>query len=231
MEDRLQLEASWKQRLASVFDLPELHALRAFLQSERSAGHKVYPPMHDVFNAFTATPFDKVKVVILGQDPYHGFGQAHGLSFSVRPGVAIPPSLHNIYKELQTDLGIAPVKHGYLQSWAERGVLLLNAVLTVRANTPDSHKERGWEWVTDTAVSALNAEREGLVFLLWGRNARVKAARLDRQKHLVLECAHPSPMSARNGFFGCKHFSKANDYLIQRGIEAVDWQLPVSVAD
>jgi uracil-DNA glycosylase len=225
-DDRLQLEASWKAAIGHVFERPELQALRAFLVQEKASGQKLYPPMHQVFNAFAATRFTDVKVVVLGQDPYPGAGQAHGLSFSVQPGVAIPRSLANIYRELQDDLMIPPAKHGHLLSWAKQGVLLLNAVLTVRANAPDSHKNQGWEHFTDAVVQALSEQREHLVFLLWGRNAKLKADRVDRGKHCLLHAAHPSPLSAHNGFFGCKHFSRCNDYLREHGIAPIDWALP-----
>ena len=203
-----------------------MQSLREFLKDEHSAGKIIYPPLSDSLAALNATPLHSVKLVILGQDPYPGAGQAHGLSFSVKPGVAVPRSLANIYQELGRDVAFTTVKHGNLQSWASRGVLLLNAVLSVEAGKPDSHKGKGWETLTDAVVDLVNREREHVVFLLWGRNAKLKGARIDRDRHCVLEAAHPSPLSAHSGFFGCQHFSKANTYLQAHGIEAIDWQLP-----
>lgn len=225
----LKLDLSWAEPLAPVFASAAMQALRAFLKSEHSAGKRIYPPLSESLNALNATPLGAVKLVILGQDPYPGTGQAHGLSFSVKPGVAVPRSLVNIYQELTRDVAFVPVKHGNLQAWAERGVLLLNAVLSVEAGQPDSHKGRGWEVLTDAVVDLVNAQRSHVVFLLWGRNAKLKGARIDRTRHLVLEAAHPSPLSAHSGFFGCQHFSKANAYLLEHGIGAIDWQLPLQV--
>ncbi|MFN8398290.1 MAG: uracil-DNA glycosylase [Bacteroidia bacterium] len=202
---------------------PYFLGLKAFLQKEKQAGKTVYPPGKLIFNAFDMAPFDKVKVVILGQDPYHGPGQAHGLSFSVPKGVQPPPSLVNIYKELQTDLGLPIPSHGNLEHWARQGVLLLNAMLTVEAHQAASHQNKGWEPFTDAAIHHLNAERQGIVFMLWGSYAKKKGAMIDTQKHLVLTAAHPSPLSAYNGWFGCKHFSKANAYLAANGQTAIDW--------
>lgn len=199
-----------------------LHRVKA----ERQAGKIIYPPATDVFNAFKATEFDQVKVVILGQDPYHGANQAHGLSFSVRPDIAIPPSLVNIYKELATDIeGFQIPKHGYLQPWAEQGVLLLNTVLTVRAGQAHSHADFGWETFTDHVIHVLNQQREHVVFLLWGSHAQKKGAMIDRHKHLVLTAPHPSPLSAHRGFFGCRHFSQTNAYLEQHHLTPIQWQI------
>jgi uracil-DNA glycosylase len=229
---QIALEEGWKQALAGEFAATYLAELRAFLQGEKAAGRVVYPRGSEIFAAFNGTPFDAVKVVILGQDPYHGPDQAHGLCFSVRPGVAIPPSLQNIYKELQRDLGQAPPAHGFLQSWATQGVLLLNAVLTVQAGNAASHAGRGWERFTDAAIHALAARREHLVFMLWGSYAQKKGAFIDRQHHLVLTAPHPSPLSAHRGFIGCGHFSAANRYLVQHGMAPIDWapRLPEELA-
>jgi uracil-DNA glycosylase len=202
--------------------------LRQFLADEKKLGKTIYPPAPDYFNAFNTTPLSQVKVVILGQDPYHGVGQAHGLCFSVRRGIAVPPSLHNIYRELSTDVGATPVRHGDLSTWAEQGVLLLNSVLTVEAGQAASHQGRGWELFTDEVIKVLNDEREHLVFLLWGSYAQKKGQHIDTEKHLVLKAVHPSPMAAnRGGFFGCKHFSQANAYLQQHGLEPINWALPL----
>ncbi|MFP5384329.1 MAG: uracil-DNA glycosylase [Gammaproteobacteria bacterium] len=221
--ERVSLESGWKQALAAEFASDYMAELRAFLRAEKQGGKVVYPPGADIFSAFNLTPFDQVKVVILGQDPYHGPDQAHGLCFSVRPGVDIPPSLVNIYKELESDLGITPPAHGHLEKWAAQGVLLLNAVLTVRAHQAASHAGRGWERFTDAAIAALNAQREHLVFMLWGSHAQKKGAVIDRKRHLVLTAPHPSPLSAYRGFFGCRHFSRANDYLVRHGMAPIDW--------
>lgn len=211
--------------MAPEFEKPYMQELKRFLQAEKKQ-HAVFPPGHLIFNAFHHTPFDQVKVVILGQDPYHNVGQAHGLSFSVPRGVGIPPSLRNMYQELSTDIpGFQIPVHGDLTEWANRGVLLLNATLTVRAHTAGSHQGKGWEAFTDKAISELSAQRSGIVFLLWGRYAKNKAALIDSRKHHVLTAAHPSPFSAYNGFFGCRHFSKANAYLAEQGREPIDWQV------
>lgn len=223
--ERVQLEASWKQLLQAQFEMPYMHELRNFLRQQKQAGKQIFPTGGDIFNALNSTPVDKVKLVILGQDPYHGDGQAHGLCFSVRPGTPIPPSLKNIYKEMRNDLGIAPAHSGCLQSWAAQGVLLLNAVLTVEAGQAGSHQGRGWELFTDSVVTLLNARREHLVFLLWGSYAQRKGVMIDRERHLVLESPHPSPLSASRGFFGNQHFSRANAYLLQHGMTAIDWQV------
>ena len=220
-----QLEASWLDVLGDEFQKPYMLQLKQFLVGEKRQ-YKVYPPGKLMFNAMNTTPFDKVKVVILGQDPYHGAGQAHGLSFSVRRGVAPPPSLVNIYKELQTSLNIPIAKHGELTAWAEQGVLLLNTTLSVRAGTPKSHAGKGWETFTDRIIDELNQRREGIVFLLWGRHAQSKAERIDKNKHLVLESPHPSPFSAHYGFFGCGHFAAVNQHLESRGETPIDWRLP-----
>ena len=224
--DRIRLEPSWKARLAPLFATPGMQALRAFLVAEARAGKTIYPPPDLIFAALDATPFDAVKVVILGQDPYHGPGQAHGLCFSVRPGVPPPPSLQNIHAELESDLGIARPDHGCLLPWARRGVLLLNAVLTVERGLAGSHHGKGWEAFTDAVVDHLNRERDGLVFLLWGSPAQAKARQVDLQRHHVLKAPHPSPLSAHRGFLGCRHFSRANAWLAARGSEGVDWRLP-----
>ncbi|MGE7138927.1 uracil-DNA glycosylase [Luteibacter sp. NPDC031894] len=226
MNDRVKLEPSWKARIGDYLDRPEMLALSAFLREEKAQGKVIYPPGPDIFNAFAHTPFDKVRVVILGQDPYHGPGQAHGLSFSVRPGVRVPPSLLNMVKEIEDCLGIPRPDHGCLTPWADRGVLLLNAVLTVEAGNAGSHQGRGWEGFTDAAIAALNREREGLVFMLWGSHAQRKGQLIDGERHLVLRSVHPSPLSAHRGFMGCGHFAKANAYLVSRGEPPVDWSLP-----
>lgn len=220
----IRLEVSWQRYLLSAFQESYCQALKAFLLQERALGKTVYPKGRDYFRAFDLCPFDQVQVVILGQDPYHGPSQAHGLSFSVPKGIEIPPSLRNIDRELQTDLGISAPDHGDLSAWALQGVLLLNSVLTVEAGHPNSHQGKGWERFTDQAIHALNVHRQGLVFLLWGSYARQKGALIDRQRHLVLEAPHPSPLSAHRGFLGCKHFSKANHYLSQNGKLPMDWR-------
>jgi len=219
----IAMEDGWKQVLAGEFSRPYMQQLREFLRAEKAQGHVVYPRGSDMFNAFNFTPFASVKVVILGQDPYHGPEQAHGLCFSVRPGTAIPPSLMNIYKELASDLGITPPRHGHLEKWARQGVLLLNAVLSVQAHNAASHAGKGWETFTDAAIHALNREREHIVFMLWGSYAQKKGAFIDRTKHLVLTAPHPSPLSAHRGFLGCRHFSQANAYLEKHGMAPIDW--------
>ena len=225
-EDRVKLEPSWKARVGDCFERPSMLALAEFLRAEKRAGKVVYPPGPEIFAALDTTPFDAVKVVILGQDPYHGIGQAHGLCFSVRPGVRIPPSLVNIYKELETDLGIPPARHGFLESWAKQGVLLLNSVLTVEESQAASHQGKGWERFTDAVIRKVNDECDGVVFMLWGSYAQKKAAFVDTERHLVLKSVHPSPLSAHNGFLGCRHFSKANAYLAEHGREPIEWALP-----
>jgi uracil-DNA glycosylase len=224
---RVQLDESWKTVLASSFLQPYMANLREFLAEQKKLGKTIYPPASEYFNALNTTPVSQVKVVILGQDPYHGVGQAHGLCFSVRRGVAVPPSLQNIYRELLNDVGAQPVRHGDLSSWAAQGVLLLNSVLTVEAGMPASHQGRGWELFTDEIIKVLNEQCENLVFLLWGSYAQKKGQHIDTNKHLVLKAVHPSPMAAnRGGFFGCKHFSQTNAYLTQHGLEPIDWALP-----
>ena len=223
---KVQLHDSWLGRLGDQFEQEYMHKLRAFLVTRKAHRAVIYPPGTQIFNALNATPFDQVRVVILGQDPYHGPGQAHGLCFSVQPGVRVPPSLANIYREIQADLEIAPPGHGYLQSWAEQGVLLLNAVLTVERGQAGSHQGKGWEIFTDAIVKLLNDEREGLVFMLWGSYAMKKGASINGHKHLVLKAPHPSPLSAHRGFLGCRHFSSANDYLRQQQQPPIDWSVP-----
>jgi uracil-DNA glycosylase len=222
----VRLEPSWKARVGDWFARDDMRALSAFLRERRAAGARIYPPGPEIFAAFEATPFDRVKVVILGQDPYHGPGQAHGLCFSVRPGVPVPPSLENMFKELQRDLGLPRPDHGWLVPWARQGVLLLNAVLTVEEGRAGAHQGRGWEGFTDHVVDVLNREREGLVFLLWGAYAQKKGAIVDGRRHRVLRTTHPSPLSAHRGFLGCGHFSAANDYLVRHGQAPIDWSLP-----
>lgn len=225
-QDRIQLEPTWKTRLAPEFEKPYMSGLREFLRKEVAAKKRIFPKGSEFFAALNHTPFEKVKVVILGQDPYHGPGQAHGLCFSVKPGVDVPPSLVNIYKELKNDLGIERPAHGYLQSWADQGVLLLNATLSVEAGRAGSHQNKGWEQFTDAVIDHLNREREGIAFVLWGSYAQKKGAMIDSKKHLVLKGPHPSPLSAHRGFFGCKHFSKINEYLKARGQAPIDWRVP-----
>lgn len=224
----IRLEPSWKARLGDWFARDDMRALAAFLRQRKAAGATVYPPGGEIFAAFDATPFDAVKVVILGQDPYHGPGQAHGLCFSVRPGVPVPPSLDNIYKELARDTGFVRPDHGCLLPWARRGVLLLNSVLTVEAGQAGSHQGKGWEGFTDHVVDVLNREREHLVFLLWGSYAQKKGAVIDPRRHRVLKAPHPSPLSAHRGFLGCGHFSAANQSLVRTGQAPVDWSLPAA---
>ena len=222
----IRLEDSWKQVLAAEFGAEYMQTLRQFLREEKARGKQIFPPGEEIFSALNTTPVDSTKVVILGQDPYHGSGQAHGLCFSVKKGIALPPSLLNIYKELQSDVGFVPPKHGSLTHWAEQGVLLLNAVLTVEAGRAASHQGVGWERFTDQIVKILNEQKSGLVFILWGSYAQKKGAMIDRRKHLVLQSPHPSPLSASRGFFGNRHFSQTNAYLASQGKTAIDWQLP-----
>ena len=226
LASQLRPDRGWKEHLAEEFRRPYMQGLAEFLAAEEQAGKVLFPASQHCFNALNSTPLDNVRVVILGQDPYHGPGQAHGLCFSVRPNVAIPPSLVNIFKEIQDDLGIAPPDHGCLQPWAEQGVLLLNSVLTVVQGQAGAHQGKGWETFTDKVIETVNGEREGVVFLLWGSYAKKKGQHIDRNKHLVLDGPHPSPLSAYRGFFGCKHFSKANDWLEQQGKPTVNWALP-----
>jgi len=226
----IKLNASWRQKLDDQFQADYMQALRQFLLAEKALGKHIFPPGDEIFSALNVTEFDAVKVVILGQDPYHGPGQAHGLCFSVKPGVQVPPSLKNIYKELQADVDFEAPSHGCLQDWAQQGVLLLNAVLTVQAGQAASHQGKGWERFTDAIVGLLNKEREGLIFMLWGSYAQKKGAIVDRDRHLVLQSPHPSPLSASRGFFGNHHFSRANSYLESKGKRAIDWQLPMQVS-
>lgn len=219
-----QIEESWKKVLAGEFQQEYFRELKNFLVEERRQ-YRVYPPGSKIFAAFDFTPFTSVKVVLLGQDPYHGQGQAQGLCFSVPRGIPKPPSLVNIFKELHDDLGLAIPPHGNLEAWASQGVLLLNATLTVRANQAGSHQHKGWEQFTDAAIRALAEQRENLVFMLWGNYAQAKAALVDGHKHCILKAPHPSPFSANQGFFGCRHFSRANDFLVRAGKEPVDWQI------
>jgi len=227
---QIRLHESWLEPLRSEFDQPYMGELKRFLMSERARGRSIFPRPPDWFRALDLTPLDKVRAVILGQDPYHGEGQAHGLCFSVPPGVRPPPSLANIFKELESDLGIRPSPHGFLEHWARQGVLLLNSVLTVEMGRAASHRDRGWERFTDSVVRLVNAKPEPVVFLLWGSYAQKKAAVVDTSRHLVLKAPHPSPLSAHSGFFGCRHFSKANAFLQERGLEPIDWALPEAVA-
>ena len=220
----VKIEQSWKERLSAEFEKPYFSELTRFVRHEYSTT-TCYPPGHLIFNAFNLCPFDKVKVVIIGQDPYHEQGQAQGLSFSVNDGVPFPPSLQNIFKEIEQDLGTPMPKSGDLTRWAEQGVLLLNATLTVRAHQANSHQGIGWEKFTDAVMDILNEQDRPIVFLLWGRPAQNKAARLNNPKHLILKAPHPSPLSAYRGFFGCKHFSKANAFLEEHGLEPIDWQI------
>jgi uracil-DNA glycosylase len=226
----VKLDPSWLKPLGAEFETDYMTALRAFLVAERAAGKRIFPRGGEWFRALDLTPLDQVRVVILGQDPYHGPGQAHGLCFSVRPDVRIPPSLVNIYKELHADLGIAPARHGFLEHWARQGVLLLNSVLTVEQGKAAAHQGRGWERFTDAVIRLVNERPEPVVFMLWGSYAQKKAAFVDSVdrggRHLVLRAPHPSPLSAHTGFLGCGHFSKANAFLTSRGEKPIDWALP-----
>lgn len=221
----MTLIPSWQTRLADEFDKDYMSSLQQFLDREQRQGKVIYPAEAERFTALNKMPFEQVKVVILGQDPYHGEGQAHGLSFSVKPNVKVPPSLVNIYKELEMDLGISPAQHGFLEQWAEQGVLLLNSVLTVEASKAGSHQNKGWEIFTDKIIELINNEHQGVVFMLWGSYAQKKGCHIDRDKHCVLESVHPSPLSAYRGFLGCQHFSKANAYLESLGKLSIEWQL------
>jgi uracil-DNA glycosylase len=222
----IDLEPSWLEVLRDEFEKDYMLKLKQFLKEEKEAGHKVYPKGSDIFNAFNKTPFDNLKVVILGQDPYHGANQAHGLSFSVQKGITPPPSLKNIYKELVTDIpGFAIPNHGDLTEWAEQGVLLLNASLTVRESTPGSHQKKGWEEFTDTVIKTISEKKEGIVFILWGAFAQAKAELIDQKKHFIIKSPHPSPFSADRGFFGSKPFSKTNAILVKEGKKPIDWQI------
>ena len=226
MTDRITLHESWATPLADQFAAPHMQALKAFLQAEMAAGKRIFPKGVDYFRALDLTPLGKVKVVILGQDPYHGEWHAHGLCFSVQPGVRTPPSLNNIYKEMQADLGIAPARHGFLEHWARQGVLLLNSVLTVEMGRAASHQGKGWEAFTDAVVRLVAQSEQPVVFMLWGAYAQRKAAFVDQSRHLVIKSAHPSPLSAHSGFLGSRPFSKANAFLEAHGRGAIDWALP-----
>ena len=222
---KIQIDDTWREVLRKEFTAPYFLEIKKFLQAEKQKGHVVFPPGKFIFNAYNLTPFDKVKVVILGQDPYHGKGQAHGLCFSVQHGVKAPPSLVNIFKELKKDMNIDPPSHGNLESWAGQGVFLLNAILTVEKDKPASHQHIGWQNFTDATIRYLNSGRENLVFMLWGNYAQQKASMIDSEKHLVLRTTHPSPFSANNGFLGSGHFSKTNQYLMDNNITPIDWKL------
>ncbi|MHA3887232.1 uracil-DNA glycosylase [Stutzerimonas degradans] len=228
-DDRTKLEPSWRDALREEFDQPYMHELSAFLRREKVAGKVIYPPGPLIFNALNSTPLERVEVVILGQDPYHGPGQAHGLCFSVQPGVAPPPSLQNIFKELKRDLNIDPPGHGYLQHWADQGVLMLNTSLTVEQGNAGSHAGAGWQRFTDRIIEVVSERRPHLVFLLWGAHAQSKARLIDPTRHLILKSAHPSPLSAHRGFLGNGHFSRTNQFLRQHGMQPIDWQLPAQV--
>ena len=220
-----KIEESWKSVLSEDFDSNYFSELKSFLENERRSGLIIYPPGQFIFSAFDKTPFQNVKVVILGQDPYHGTGQAHGLSFSVPKSQVVPPSLKNIFKEIKDDLNIAIPETGNLEKWAQQGVLLLNATLTVRANQPGSHQKKGWENFTDSVIRKLSTQRTGIVFILWGKYAEAKEPLIDSTKHFILKSPHPSPFSADKGFFGCKHFSKTNNILVREGKSPIDWSL------
>ena len=219
------VDASWLKLMADEFEKPYMKELSQFLRDEKEKGKQIFPPEQQIFHALNKTPFDKVKVLILGQDPYHGEGQAHGLSFSVQPGVQPPPSLVNIFKEMETDLGLAPPAHGCLNSWADQGVLLLNAVLTVEAHKAGSHRGLGWETFTDRVIKELEQKKENLVFILWGGYARKKGRFIRKDRHLIIEGPHPSPLSSYRGFFGSRPFSRTNAYLKETGQIPVDWEL------
>ncbi|MEN9449270.1 MAG: hypothetical protein RJA25_2560 [Bacteroidota bacterium] len=221
----IQIEEGWKQALSDEFEKSYFISLQQFLHDEKMAHKVIYPHNSLVFNAFNSTPFRNVRVVIIGQDPYHGAGQAHGLCFSVQYGVKPPPSLVNIYKEIKADIGVNIPNHGNLQKWTEQGVFLLNAILTVEANKPASHQKKGWEEFTNAVIQKLSKEKEGLIFLLWGNFAQQKSVLIDEQKHIILKAPHPSPFSAHSGFFGCKHFSKVNEILIKENENPIDWQV------
>lgn len=225
MNTDIKLEPLWKKRLNNEFEKPYMQQLFSFLLSEKRQGKRVFPASKHYFKALDETPFDQVKVVVLGQDPYHGDDQAHGLSFSVPAGIRPPPSLKNIFKEIKSDLGFDAPNHGCLESWSRQGVLLLNSVLTVERGKAASHQGKGWEQFTDQIIWNLNEHREGVVFMLWGAYAQKKGAFIDAERHCVLKAPHPSPLSAHRGFLGCKHFSQSNQYLQAQGIEAIDWQL------
>jgi uracil-DNA glycosylase len=222
----IKLHSQWRQVIGDEFEKDYMLSLREFLIQRKQQGAVIYPPSDQWFSALNSTPFDNVRAIILGQDPYHGAGQAHGLCFSVTPGIKVPPSLANIYKEIKSDLGIEQPNHGCLISWAQQGVLLLNATLTVEDGNAGAHQGKGWEQFTDQVIRSVNQQREGVVFMLWGSYAQKKSAMIDSQRHLVLKSVHPSPLSAYRGFFGCGHFSAANQYLQEQLLEPIDWQLP-----
>jgi uracil-DNA glycosylase len=228
LNENFALESSWKIRLLNEFSKPYIQKLRKFLNAEKGSGKKIFPPDSDIFAALDACPFEKVRVVILGQDPYHGARQAHGLCFSVRKGVPLPPSLKNIFKELQSDCSVTPPDNGDLTPWARQGVLMLNTILTVESGKPESHRGKGWEQLTEKILQMLNSEREGLVFVLWGSNAQAKASLIDASRHLILKAPHPSPLSAYRGFFGCGHFSKINAWLEDLGHRPINWSFSKS---
>jgi uracil-DNA glycosylase len=230
MSDSVKLHESWKTPLADQFASPHMAKLKQFLLDRKAAGARIFPKGSEYFRALDLTPLDTVRVVILGQDPYHGEGQAHGLCFSVQPGVRPPPSLVNIYKEIASDVGIPPRRHGFLEHWAKQGVLLLNNVLTVEMGQAAAHQGKGWEPFTDAVIRLVNEKTDPVVFLLWGSHAQKKAGFVDQSRHLVLKAPHPSPLSAHNGFFGCRHFSKTNAFLESRGLAPIDWTLPETVA-
>lgn len=219
----VKIESEWKRILSEEFSKPYFIQIATYLKTEKAQKKIIYPPGNAIFNAFDKTPFSKIKVVILGQDPYHGAGQAHGLSFSVQDGIALPPSLQNIFKELQSDIGIPQSPVGNLTKWANQGVFLLNASLTVRASEPMSHAKIGWAEFTDAVIKAISQHKKGIIFLLWGKFAQEKQYLIDTSKHFILKAAHPSPLSAHNGFFGCRHFSKTNQLLIKQGMDPIDW--------
>ena len=224
----IKLHSQWREVIGGEFDKDYMQSLREFLLQRKQQGAVIYPPTNQWFSALNTTPFEDVRVVVLGQDPYHGVGQAHGLCFSVTPGIKVPPSLANIYKEIKSDLGIDQPNHGCLISWAQQGVLLLNATLTVEDGCAGAHQGKGWEQFTDEIIKAVNQKREGVVFMLWGSYAQKKSIMIDSSRHLILKSVHPSPLSAYRGFFGCGHFSAANHYLQERGVKPIDWQLPDS---
>ena len=227
MSNNINIDPSWKEALAQEFEQPYFAAIKQFILAEKQKGKHIYPPGSQIFNAFNLTPFDQVKVVILGQDPYHGAGQAHGLSFSVPPGIKAPPSLVNIFKEIKSDLSINPPNHGNLEAWAKQGVLLLNAVLTVNESEAASHKNAGWEKFTDAVIKTISDHKQHIVFILWGKFAQQKEALIDTSKHFVIKSAHPSPFSADSGFFGSRPFSKTNAYLSEHSIKEIDWRLQI----
>ena len=227
--DRVKLENSWKAALQDEFEQPYMKQLGEFLRREKAAGKVIYPPGPMIFQALNSTPLERVRVVILGQDPYHGAGQAHGLCFSVQPGVSPPPSLQNIFKELKRDLNLDIPSHGYLQHWADQGVLMLNTSLTVEQGVAGSHAKMGWQRLTDRIIEVISEKRSDVVFLLWGAHAQSKAKLIDPTRHLLLKSVHPSPLSAHRGFIGNGHFSRVNQFLKQRGLEPIDWKLPESV--